>query len=409
MKMKLPLVIYRKELKDTVRDRRTLMAMIVVPVLFMPLVLVGSVKLQEWSTRSRAQDVVQLKVTGAEYGPGLMHQLAADSKIEMVQVAGDPTALLKDGKIDAHLIIPEDFNRTISAGGWSAVTVQTNSTKDNSVAAADKVSLVVSSYGDAMVAERLESAGLSKDIINRVALEVQDTATQKERGGTFLAYILPMFLVISALVGGMYTAMDISAGEKERKTLEALLMTPASRTEIVAGKFLAVATIAVVTIILSLGAIFATAPLISSSMGAVDITLDARAALIMLPIAILLAAMFAALLLAVSIFARSYKEAQNYITPLYLLAILPVIVASAIPSGKSSVPFVIPGYNAVMLFRELLVGDFIFSDICVTALTLAAYTVLSIRWASSVYSREDVLVNEGGGRRRLLALRWGRR
>ncbi|MDD3719495.1 MAG: ABC transporter permease [Actinomycetota bacterium] len=396
-RMRRSLVILRKELKDTVRDRRTLVTMVLVPVLLMPLILIGTVKLQEWSMRSHAEDVVELAVTGAEYAPGLMDKLASDGKIEVAGASGDAVAMLKDGEIDGHLIIPSDFEERIVAGEGSAVTMQANSTKDNSAAAVDKVALIVDDYSEDVVAERLRDLELDTGVLNGVVLVPEDTATEKEKGGTFLAYLLPMFLVIFALVGGMYTAMDISAGEKERKTLEALLMTPASRTEIVTGKFLAVATIAVITIVLSVGAIFVTAPMMASSLGAVDVSLDAATALIMLPIAVLLAAMFAALLLAVSIFARSYKEAQNYVTPLYLLAVLPVIVANVVPSGGSDALFVIPGFSAVVLFRELLMDEFILSHILVTAATTIIYTALSIRWAAAIYSRGDVLVDEGGG------------
>ncbi len=156
-----------------------------------------------------------------------------------------------------------------------------------------------------------------------------------------------------------------------------------------------------------MAAIFFTAPFISGSMGEIDLTLDAQAALVMVPVAVLLASMFAALLLAVSIFARSYKEAQNYVTPLYLLAVLPVIVANALPSSSNPLLFAIPGFNAVLLFREVLLGDYVASHIIITVVTSIFYTVLSLRYAVRIYSREDVLVDEGGGPRRG-STRWRR-
>jgi sodium transport system permease protein len=275
------------------------------------------------------------------------------------------------------------------------VGLEINSTRGNSAASVDKVKSAVAAYSELVVADRLEAMGLTTEVLNGVEVEAEDTATAEEKGGAFLGYLLPMFLVIFAMIGGMYTAMDISAGEKERKTLEALLMTPATRSEIVTGKFLAVAAVSVVTILLSMAAIFVTAPLISGSLGEMDLTLNINAALIMLPVAVLLAAMFAALLLAVSIFARSYKEAQNYVTPLYLLAVLPVIVANALPSGNHPLLFIIPGFNAVILFRELLVGEFVVSHIVLTVVSSIVYTLISIRYAAAIYARDDVLVDEG--------------
>lgn len=397
--MKRALIIFRKELKDTVRDRRTLMVMVLVPIVLMPIILVGSVRVQEWSSRSQAEDVVQLMVSGGENAEELTAMLDAKNNIEVVKGPGDPVEMLKDGIIDARLEIPDDFVERLESFQNVSLRLEVNSTRGNSAASVDKVKLALAAYGDMVIAGRLAGRGFSTSILNGVEAVPEDTATEKEKGGTFLGYLLPMFLVIFAMIGGMYTAMDISAGEKERKTLEALLMTPASRNEIVTGKFMAVAVVSTTTIIISVAAIFVTAPFISGSTGEIDLALDAKAALVMLPVAVLMASMFAALLLAVSIFARSYKEAQNYVTPLYLLAVLPVVIANALPSGNNPLVFIIPGFNAVLLFREVLVGEFIASHITLTVVSSITYTVLSVRYAARIYSRDEVLVDEGKGPR----------
>jgi sodium transport system permease protein len=392
--MKRAVTIYLKEMTDTIRDRRTLMVMILLPIILMPAILIASVKLQEWSSKSRAEDVVQLMVTGEEYAPELVDYLSQQEKIE-IAAAGDAVELLKEGEIDANLVIPEDYRSRIEAEQPVDLTLQVTSVKGNSQAAADKVALSISEYSTEVIEERLEERGESGDLLNTVALRMEDTASEKEKGGTILGYLLPMFLVIFAIIGGMYTAIDVSAGEKERKTLESLLMTPASRTEIVTGKFLAVATVSMVTIIISVAAIYISAGFISTTEESARIVVDVKAILIMLPIALLLAAMFAALLLAISIYAKSFKEAQNYITPLYIAAVLPVIVANTVPNlGDNLIFFVIPGFNAVVLFRELLVGDYVLSHILITVASMVFFTWLSIRYAARIYSRDDVLFDE---------------
>lgn len=398
--MKRAMVILRKELKDTVRDRRTLMVMVLVPIVVMPLILIASVKLSEWSSRSQAEDVVQLMVAGDVNAPLLVRKLAVDDRIEVIGVSGDPEEGLDQGTIDAFLEIPDDFMKKLNNEESVDLKLLVDSTSADSAAAVDKVRVVIEEYNDGVIAERLESQNLTTEVLNGVVVDPVDTATGKKKGGTFLGYLLPMFLVIFAMIGGMYTAMDISAGEKERRTLEALLMTPASRGEIVTGKFLAVATVSIVTVLLSVAAMFITAPMISGSIEEIDVTLDLNVALVMLPAAILLAAMFSALLLAVSIFARGYKEAQNYVTPLYLLAVLPVIVANALPASDNPLLFLVPGFNAVLLFREVLVGDFIVDHIALTMVSSIFYTLLSIRYAAWIFSREDVLLDEGGNPRR---------
>ncbi len=389
--MKRTWTILAKELRDTIRDRRTLMAMVLAPIILMPLILVGSVKLQEWSQRSEASHVVRLNVTGRAGAPELVKWLEDDKMIETAS-ASEPDEALREGKIDASLSIPDDFERQLAAEKPIELDLRVNSTKRNSASSVDKVELSVKGYSESVVALRLENEQVEKSVLSGIDIRARDIATEKEKGGTFLGYLLPMFLVIFSLLGGMYTAMDISAGEKERRTLEALLLTPASRTEIVLGKFFAVASVSIVTVALSVASIFVTGRFISGSLGQVELGLDLKAAVVMVPVAILLAAMFAALLLAVSIYARSYKEAQNYVMPLYLLAVVPVLVANSISVKGTPLLFVIPGFNAVVLFREVLIGEFVALNIVITIVSMMAFTALSILYAVKIYSRDDVMV-----------------
>jgi sodium transport system permease protein len=402
--VKRAMTILKKELKDSIRDRRTLVVMVLVPILLMPLVLVGSIKLQEWSAHSAASSVAHVMVSGAENAPALARELDDAKLVEVVKKGGDPVDLLKQGEIDAYLVIPQGFEQGVAAGGQVSLVLKINSTKDNSSGAADKVRPVVNEYSNRVIARRLESLGASTAVLNRVEVQAEDTATKKETGGKFLGFLLPMFLVLFSILGGMYTAIDISAGEKERKSLEALLMTPASRSEIVIGKFLTVATVSVTSVALSLVSIFVTAQFIARSMKAVEVSLDWQVALLLVPISLLLAGMFAALLLAICIFARSYKEAMNYITPLYLLVIMPILFANTVATeNPPAILFAIPGFNAVLLFREVLVGDYVPLHIFLTVVSLLFFAGLSIYYAIRNFSREDVLVDEGGpdrGRRK---------
>lgn len=404
------MTILRKELRDTLRDRRTLVVMILMPVILMPLLLVGIVKIEEWSEHSRQTSIVRVMVKGAGEAPELVKRLQSDGRIRLTG-SGEPVELLKQAEIDAYLEIPDGFEETVEAGGSAQVLLLTNSTRGNSGLAESRVDLCLSSYSAGVVERRLGKFGESTAVLDVVTVRSEDTATEKEKGGAFLGYLLPMFLVIFALVGGMYTAMDISAGEKERKTIEALLMTPATRAEIVAGKFLAVAAVSVVTIVLSVASLFVSARFVSGSLGSADLTLDAVTLAIMVPVALLLAAMFAAVLLAASTFARSYKEAQNYVTPIYVLAVLPIVIAnSVVSSGASNFLFVIPGFNAVLLFRELLLGDYAATHILITVASLLAFTVQAVRFAVRIYSREDVLIDGGAeGKRKWSFLPWSPR
>ncbi len=179
--MRRALVIFRKELKDTVRDRRTLVVMVLVPILLMPLILVGSVKLQEMSTRSQAEDVVQLMVSGGENAPGLVAVLADNDIIEVIESPGDAVEMLKDGTIDARLVIPDDFMDSIESELMVLLDLEINSTHGNSVASVDKVRLALDVYSEKLVEMRLAELEVPADVLNGVEAVPKDTATQKEK------------------------------------------------------------------------------------------------------------------------------------------------------------------------------------------------------------------------------------
>jgi sodium transport system permease protein len=204
--------------------------------------------------------------------------------------------------------------------------------------------------------------------------------------------------VLFSIVGGMYVAIDVSAGEKERKTLEALLVTPLSRLRIVTGKFLAVATTSIVSVVLSVTSMFGAFKIWPPNPAfgiPASFNISITTAIIMLGIGIILSIMFAALLLAVAIFAKSFKEAQNYITPFYLLAILPVSIFSSIPGFKPPLAlFFIPSVNAVFLFKENLMGEFIASHIIITVASTILFAIAAIVIATKIFSRESVLFRD---------------
>jgi len=208
-----------------------------------------------------------------------------------------------------------------------------------------------------------------------------------------------MFLVLFSIIGGMYMAIDISAGEKERKTLEALLLVPLSRLQIVTGKFLAVATTSITTVVLSILSMYVSfiiwPPNLGTELSGLEFNLTGSTILIMIGIGILLSVMFAALLLAVAIFAKSYKEAQNYVMPLYLLVVLPVSLLGSLPGFKPPFFFFfIPAVNAVILFKEILLDNFVFSHIVVTFASLLLFASISILIAAKIYGKENILFRD---------------
>ncbi|MFA6042608.1 MAG: ABC transporter permease, partial [Patescibacteria group bacterium] len=286
------------------------------------------------------------------------------------------------------------LEQDVQKGIPADVRVIQKSSNITSTTAAAKALSLLQLFNREQAAKRLAAQQVDAKLLDALVPVPVDIATSQEKSGFFLGLLLPMFIVLFALIGGMYIAIDVSAGEKERKTLEALLLTPATRLQIVAGKFAAVAITASTTIVLSLASMYAAFKLFPPSFGeeTVAIQLSLGAVGIMLGIGVILAVMFSGLLLSVAIFAKNYKEAQNYITPFYLLAVLPVAIFAQIPGFKPTVAFfLIPGVNAVFVIKEVLIGTFNWPHIGLTVGSLLVYALVAIFVSSRIYAKESVL------------------
>ncbi|MFA6553368.1 MAG: ABC transporter permease [Patescibacteria group bacterium] len=392
------LTVWKKELIDTLRDRRTLYTAVIMPILLMPLIMVGSFKLQESQIKKSQEQEAIVAVVNRSAAPELVEFLQSQDKIKLSDVTDDLDNRLKKLEIQSYIVIPQDYGMLAAADEPIAIPVYEKSIEQKSSIAAQKVTTALTVYNQMLTKGKLDQAGLDSKILQNIIVEPKDLSSDQEKGGFFLGMLLPMFIVLFSIVGGMYVAIDVSAGEKERKTLEALLVTPLSRLRIVTGKFLAVATTSIVSVVLSVTSMFGAFKIWPPNPAfgiPASFNISITTAIIMLGIGIILSIMFAALLLAVAIFAKSFKEAQNYITPFYLLAILPVSIFSSIPGFKPPLAlFFIPSVNAVFLFKENLMGEFIASHIIITVASTILFAIAAIVIATKIFSRESVLFRD---------------
>lgn len=388
--------VLKKEIRDTLRDKRTLYTAVIMPIVLMPLIMVGSFKLQESVVNSALKQEAVVAIENKTAAPALVNFLANQEKIKISDVQNDFDAQLKAGVIQTYIVIPKDFETLLQADQTATVPVYQKSTDQKSATAAQKVQLALTLYNQQLAVQKLTKAGVSPAVMQNVVVDPKDIATEQEKGGFFLGMLLPMFIVLFSIMGGMYVAIDVSAGEKERKTLEALLLAPLSRLKIVTGKFLAVATTAITSVVLSISSMYAAFKIWPPNIG-MSMTFDMSLGTValMLVLGIILSIMFAGFLLAVAIFAKSFKEAQNYITPFYLLAVLPISIFSTIPGFKPPLAlFLVPSINAVFLFKESLMGQTVWSHIILTVVTTLVGAVVAVAVATKLFSKESVLFRD---------------
>jgi sodium transport system permease protein len=224
----------------------------------------------------------------------------------------------------------------------------------------------------------------------------ENLASEQQMGGSFLAMMLPMFIVLWGLVGGMYTAIDVTAGEKERLTLEPLLVSPTGRAQIVIGKLLAVITTALTALVLAIGSMLVAFVVVPPEWGpdgsAVALTISPQTALLLLLAALPVALMFGALEMAVCIFARSFKEAQNYIVPLQFVVLIPAIAVITMPDlALSTSTYAIPVFGAIVILRDLLLGTVGAMEFGIMLGSSALYAAVCIALAVYQFRQERVL------------------
>lgn len=408
--------IWRKELIDTVRDRRTLASTILLPLLLMPALFIGIAKFSTWQINQLNEKEVRLavsQVAGVEDLTGFLTN--QDKKIKISTTSESVEQLVKEKQVELGLRLPNDWRQRLDRFEAVPVEMVTNSTNQASSAAAARLAAGLNAYNQTLITGRLAAAELPPTLLAGLTPTPVDVASTQEQAGFGLGFILPLFIIMWAVTGGQTTAIDASAGERERKTLESLLLTPISRFTIVAGKFLAVCTGAFLSVVISitsmtwaskyLGDAFTTGSSLNAgglNTGAaatggfnLEFQLTPSTVAILLGISVILVALFSALNLSIAIFAKNYKEAQSYIGPSYLVVILPVVLVNTLPQvGDSLGMYAIPIVNAVLLFKEVLLGQIIWPHIALTASVLVATSALAIWAATRIYQREDVIFTD---------------
>jgi len=385
--------IYLKELRDILRDRRTLIAMILVPILVFPLIIGGTGAFMLSQIRKTERAPSRICVEGLRRSSDLYVLLSGEPGLRVVDLP-EPMDALSEGRIDAVLRVDGDLDGGVGSGERPRCIIFYDSAELRSESAKRKIEQVLSGYSSGLVSAELARRGIDSGILEPFEIERKNIAPEEKIGGSILGGILPYIFIFLMITGAMYPAIDLTAGEKERGTMETLLSSPAGRLEITLGKFLTVLSASMFTAILGIMSMFtairigvAFIPQISGRFVQYNLPLISSIVLIMLP----LACFFSALLISIAILARSYREAQSYISPLMIAVLLPLIIAMG-PGIKLDMRLaIVPVLNVSLLFREFLVGEYEWKYIGTVFLSSLAYASAALYIAVVAFRREEVL------------------
>lgn len=393
--------VFRKELTEWLRDRRTIISTVVIPLLLFPILTVGFGTMATMLIGKAKEEVPKVMVLGGSDSPKILEGVLKLDKIEVVDTQANWKDEIINKEIRAAVEIPPGFEADLAQQKSDVVRIYMYEGEMKSSFAADRVEKYFKDLSDTVVTERLAAKKLPPSILKPFEVKQDNVAPPEKVSGAILGGLVGYMVILLCMTGGMYPAMDLTAGEKERGTMETILSSPISRYHLVLGKFFLVLTAALATAalsVLSMGLSFSAlklfSPAAASGRGeaaALMLKLGPATVIAIFVMALPLAVLFSAALMTISLFAKSYKEAQSYVSPLMILVILPA-VASLLPGVElTSKLALIPILNVSLLCKELVTGTYHWNYIVTIFLSTCVYAAVALFLAVKMFQREDVL------------------
>lgn len=386
-------IVFKKELLDIFRDRKTLIFSILLPLIILPVI---SFIIGKTANDSVTKIESNLKIAIVDQGNSEFGKYIKSQKNIKLVDSKDIKKDINDGKILLAIKIPKDLDKNIVREASDKITMTYDNSSSDAMTAVSIVRGYIDIYSKQIVSLRLAKKNINPELLNPINI-VEDTVEKKDSGiGKMLVTMLvPLLLILYSITGTIAPATDLGAGEKERGTLEPLLTTRASRMSLLWGKFFAITVMGIIISITSiLGVVIAMQQQngMFSSAGKANLSLNPGTIILIMILPILTTMVFGAIELSISIYAKSFKEAQTYISPIMIVGmILTYATMMKDPKNIESYFFHIPVTNAACLIKELLVGIYNFNHIAITFGWMIAYVVVALLFARYMFSREDVV------------------
>ena len=346
------LTVAKKELVDLFRDRKTAaLGLLLGPILF-PALILGMGSMAEKRAKTQLESTLELPVVGAERAPNMVGFLESQN-MSIEEAPEDLEARVRDQTHEVVLVIPEDYPEQWRASRAAKVELVYDSSRRDSDIPVNRVRSALQQYGQQVGALRIVTRGVSPGVATGVQVATRDVATPEAKRGMVLAF-LPYLLILSAFLGGAYLVIDVTAGERERQSLEPLLATPAARGAIMSGKILAACAFGMLSLLLILVSFKISFMFAPGALGRIDVSLPMMAKLLLVMLVMVLIG--TTLLTLISASVKSVKEAQSYMSILMLLPIIPTLVLLINPLKNElwqfAVPFLAQNQMIMMLVRS---------------------------------------------------------
>ena len=385
--------VFRKELIDTIRDRRTIVFMIVIPLLLFPVLFKILFSVQESHTKKAEQKTLSVMIFDRGSAAQLVDILRTRDDLEIVVGIPEDSVrnYIQSNRLDAAFFIAGDFDEDVANFAPGRIDLYYKSTDDQNIIR-NRLSNIVDDYEEDILDARFKSLDLDEDVVNGIELERHNVASMKEKFGKQAGGFLPYIFILFCFMGAMYPAIDLGAGEKERGTLETLLTAPVSRFHILLGKFGVIVLTGFLSAIVSMVGLYIglrqSNELPPEILDIIVKILGVDTVLLIFSLLLPLTVFFAGILLSVSLSARSFKEAQTLVTPLNIAVIIPAAIGMVPGISLNFKTAIIPVLNVTLATKEIIAGTITTANLVVVYISLVALAVLSL-WGSVLWFKRE--------------------
>jgi sodium transport system permease protein len=386
------LTVFLKEVKENLRDRRTLTSAFLTGPLLTPLLFLALVSFTINRALDKAEQPLKVPVIGAQYAPNLIDALKAGGIVPQAPLA-DPEQAVRDQDADVVVRLRADYPQAWRKGEPVQVELLFDSSRSDTDTSVNRVSKLIENYARQQGAMRLVARGLSPGTAWPVVVARRDQATAQSRA-VLMFNILPYLFVLTIFIGGMYLAIDLTAGERERQSLEPLFANPVPRWKILLGKLAAIAAFSTTSLLISLVAFGVIGRFIPTGKLGMEVHLGWNFASHVLLLQLPLIALLAALQSMVAAFAKSYREAQTYLSLLMMVPILPSVMLMVMPIKPQDWMYAVPLLGQHLGILDLLRGNGIAAEHLALCLAgSAAAAVVAVLITMQLYRSERLAIS----------------
>lgn len=383
-------IVFVKESVDNLRDRRAVFSSLLMGPIFGPVIFAIAITASLKIATGELEKPLELAVIGTEHAPNFVSWLE-QRDVDIVDTPADPEQAVRDGDLHVVLEIPESFAESFRAGVPAPLRIIVDESNRKAQSSIRRARGLVEAWAEGIGRTRLLARGVNPMVTSPVALEVVDLASPEARAALILG-MLPYFIVMSMLMGGFYLAIDTTAGERERGSLEALLTTPLSRGELVGGKIAATTVFSMLGLGLAVIAFWIVMPFVPLDEIGMPVSFTARMGLAIFLINLPFALFGAALLTVVAAFTRSFKEAQTWLSVVIIVPAIPIFITAFLPFQPAAWMMTVPSLSQGVLVNQSIKGeplDMLHLGVSVVSTLLLGLALAAL--ATRLYKREAVL------------------